>query len=45
MLVAFTDGVTEALNADEEEFGEERLKELVRDVAPLPVEQMNAGCG
>ena len=30
VLVAFTDGVTEALNVAEEEFGEERLKELLR---------------
>src|SRR6185436_18981766 len=37
VLVAFTYGVTEALNAAEEEFGEERLKELLRAVAPLPV--------
>ena len=30
LLVAFTDGVTEARNADGEEFGEERLKDLLR---------------
>jgi phosphoserine phosphatase RsbU/P len=30
LLVAFTDGVTEALNVDGEEFGEERLKEQLR---------------
>jgi phosphoserine phosphatase RsbU/P len=30
LMVAFTDGVPEALNAKGEEFGEERLKELVR---------------
>jgi serine phosphatase RsbU (regulator of sigma subunit) len=30
LLVAFTDGVPEALNAEGEEFGEERLKELLR---------------
>lgn len=33
LLVAFTDGVTEALNAAGEEFGEERLKELLRETA------------
>jgi phosphoserine phosphatase RsbU/P len=33
VLVAFTDGVPEALNADGEEFGEERLKALLCDVA------------
>jgi putative ABC transport system permease protein len=32
-LVAFTDGLTEALNADGEEFGEARLKELLRNVS------------
>ena len=26
VLIAFTDGVTEALNPEEEEFGDERLK-------------------
>ena len=30
LLVAFTDGVTEALNAGGEEFGEDRLKDLLR---------------
>lgn len=30
LLVAYTDGVTEALNAAGEEFGEERLKEVLR---------------
>ncbi len=42
LLLAFTDGVTEALNAVEEEFGEERLKHLVRDLAHLPVEDITA---
>jgi sigma-B regulation protein RsbU (phosphoserine phosphatase) len=42
VLVAFTDGVTEALNPGEEEFGEERLKELLRRVAHLAVEEMSA---
>jgi predicted permease len=41
VLVAFTDGVTEALSPGEEEFGEERLKELLRRVAHLPVEEMS----
>jgi len=43
VLIAFTDGVTEALNPGEEEFGEERLKELLRRTAHLPVEEMSAG--
>jgi sigma-B regulation protein RsbU (phosphoserine phosphatase) len=33
LLVAFTDGVTEALNVAGEEFGEDRLKELLRSAA------------
>jgi sigma-B regulation protein RsbU (phosphoserine phosphatase) len=41
VLVLFTDGVTEALNPDEEEFGEGRLKNLLRRVAHLPVEEMS----
>ena len=42
VLIAFTDGVTEALNTAEEEFGEERLKELMRRVAHLPIQEMTA---
>ena len=42
LLIAFTDGVTEALNPAEEEFGEDRLKELVRRVAHLPISEMTA---
>ncbi len=41
VLIAFTDGVTEALNPGEEEFGEERLKELLRRTAHLPVDEMS----
>ncbi|MBM3783265.1 MAG: FtsX-like permease family protein [Acidobacteria bacterium] len=40
VLIAFTDGVTEALNTAEEEYGEDRLKELVKSVAHLPVDGM-----
>ncbi|HLH03568.1 MAG TPA: PP2C family protein-serine/threonine phosphatase [Bryobacteraceae bacterium] len=40
VLVAFTDGVTEALNDAEEEFGEERLKALLCRLAHLPVHEM-----
>ncbi len=32
LLVAFTDGVTEALDPSGDEFGEERLKDLLRSV-------------
>jgi sigma-B regulation protein RsbU (phosphoserine phosphatase) len=35
VMVAFTDGVTEALSPSDEEFGEERLKELLRKVVHL----------
>ena len=42
MLVAFTNGVTEALNAAEEEFGEERLKDLLRAVIHLPAAEISS---
>jgi sigma-B regulation protein RsbU (phosphoserine phosphatase) len=42
VLIVFTDGVTEALNPADEEFGEDRLKDLLRTVGPLPVEEMSA---
>jgi len=42
VLVAFTDGVTEALNPSDEEFGEERLKNLLREVFHLPAHEMSA---
>lgn len=42
ILVLFTDGITEIINADEEEFGEERLKEVVCDHAHLPAQALAA---
>jgi len=36
VLVAFTDGVTEAHNPQQVEFGEERLKDILRATAHLP---------
>jgi putative ABC transport system permease protein len=42
VLIAFTDGVTEALNATEEEFGEARLKDLLRTVIHLPAAEISA---
>ncbi len=42
VLIVFTDGVTEALNPADEEFGEDRLKDLLRTVGPLPIEEMAA---
>ncbi len=41
VLMAFTDGVSEAHNPAEEEFGEERLKDLLRTYAHLPVDEMS----
>jgi sigma-B regulation protein RsbU (phosphoserine phosphatase) len=43
VLIVFTDGVTEALNPADEEFGEDRLKDLLRAVVALPIEEMSAG--
>ena len=40
LLVAYTDGVTEARDADGEEFGEERLKKFLRAVVGAPVEEI-----
>ena len=42
MLAVFTDGVTEALNPADEEFGEERLKSCSRQLLHLPVEEMSS---
>jgi serine phosphatase RsbU (regulator of sigma subunit) len=42
LLVAFTDGVTEALNTRDEEFGEERLKALLCRVAHLSAHEISA---
>jgi len=41
LLVAFTDGVTEALNSEQEEFGEERLKELLRGMIGTPADEIS----
>jgi putative ABC transport system permease protein len=40
VVFAFTDGVTEALNTEQQEFGEERLHELACRFGPLPVDEM-----
>ncbi|HJS57125.1 MAG TPA: SpoIIE family protein phosphatase [Vicinamibacteria bacterium] len=37
LIVAYTDGVTEAFDPDEQEFGEDRLREVVLAAAHLPV--------
>ena len=42
VLMAFTDGVPEALNPSDEEFGEERLRSLLVQSANLTVDEMAA---
>ena len=42
VLLAFTDGVTEAHNAENEEFGEERLQQLLRQTAHLSINEISA---
>ena len=39
MLVLYTDGITEAEDPDEEEFGVERLVELVASLSDVTAEQ------
>jgi sigma-B regulation protein RsbU (phosphoserine phosphatase) len=40
VLLAFTDGVTEAFSPDGEEFGEERLEELLRATAHMSADEV-----
>lgn len=40
IIVLYTDGMTEAVNEDREEFGEERLKGLLDGYADLPAKEM-----
>jgi serine phosphatase RsbU (regulator of sigma subunit) len=40
VLVLYTDGITEATNAAEEEFGEERLEDLARQNANLSAQEL-----
>jgi sigma-B regulation protein RsbU (phosphoserine phosphatase) len=42
VLIAFTDGVPEALNPADEEFGEDRLKEALVRLSSLPVGEMSS---
>jgi sigma-B regulation protein RsbU (phosphoserine phosphatase) len=42
VLIVFTDGVPEALNPAGEEFSEDKIKSLLRELAPLPVAEMSA---
>ena len=43
VVVAFTDGVTDALNPEGEEFGEERLKEVLRGAVGAPADRISTG--
>ena len=40
LLVLYTDGVTEAMNTDNQEFGRERLETLIQQVEGLPVQEV-----
>ena len=42
VLLAFTDGIPEAHNPEDEEFGEERLQQLLRQTAHLPANEISA---
>jgi len=42
VLFIFTDGVPEAHNPENEEFGEERLQQLLREIAHLPADEISA---
>ena len=42
VLLVFTDGVPEAHNPENEEFGEERLQQLLRQTAHLPANEISA---
>jgi serine phosphatase RsbU (regulator of sigma subunit) len=42
VLLAFTDGVPEAHNPENDEFGEERLQQLLRQAAHLPAGEIGA---
>jgi len=42
VLLAFTDGVPEAHNPENEEFGEERLQQVLRQTAHLPANEISA---
>jgi serine phosphatase RsbU (regulator of sigma subunit) len=42
VLLVFTDGVPEAHNTEDEEFGDDRLQQLLRDTAHLPADEISA---
>jgi sigma-B regulation protein RsbU (phosphoserine phosphatase) len=45
LLVLYTDGITEAANPDDDEFGLDRLVELVRSVAAQPLAEIEGEIG
>ncbi|NDJ77345.1 MAG: SpoIIE family protein phosphatase, partial [Chloroflexi bacterium] len=40
ILVLYTDGITEVINTDEDEFGEDRLEHLIIEHAALPAQEI-----
>ena len=40
LLVAYTDGISEAMNAADEEWGEERLRQTIESCATLPAQEI-----
>jgi phosphoserine phosphatase RsbU/P len=40
VFIAFTDGISEAMNADQEEWGEDRLIDTVRGCLKLPAAEI-----
>ena len=42
VLIVYSDGVTEAHDPKDEEFGEERLKELLQRTAHLEIDEMSS---
>jgi sigma-B regulation protein RsbU (phosphoserine phosphatase) len=41
ILVLYTDGITEVVNGEEDEFGEDRLEALITEIAQLPVHDIS----
>ncbi len=39
-IVMYTDGITEAMNMQEEEFGEEKLKNILRSTPDLSAQEL-----
>jgi sigma-B regulation protein RsbU (phosphoserine phosphatase) len=42
LLVAFTDGITEALDSEGQEFGEQRLKDFLRSATGKTAEEISS---